>query len=253
MRSRRTSAAGLSAAEVADLLGARVEDVARYEGPVLAEREHIVGQALAVPVLMGGDLEHDALPDLRRRDPREAGRGRRHERAMDQLEGADGLDRQGRVRGIRYRSRRPLGLRSAAKHAVAPQRRRHPAVAAGVAARGPDPPAPRARSVAAQGRLPLRQRRVRPAARPRPRALRRIGASTARHEAGDVAETRSRSPCRTPRSSARRTHRSPVPRPPTCSRPSAGAGASASRCPARSRSPSAPLPGRAVRRAGAGL
>ncbi|MGC5169926.1 septation protein SepH [Microbacterium sp. DT81.1] len=54
--------AGLSAAEVAELLGARVEDVARYEGPVLAEREHIVGQALAVPVLMGGDLEHDALP-----------------------------------------------------------------------------------------------------------------------------------------------------------------------------------------------
>jgi hypothetical protein len=53
---------GLSAAEVADLLGARVEDVARYEGPVLAEREHIVGQALAVPVLMGGDLEHEALP-----------------------------------------------------------------------------------------------------------------------------------------------------------------------------------------------
>ncbi|HEX5858789.1 MAG TPA: septation protein SepH, partial [Microbacterium sp.] len=54
--------AGLSAAEVADLLGARVEDIARYEGPVLAEREHIVGQALAVPVLMGGDLEHEALP-----------------------------------------------------------------------------------------------------------------------------------------------------------------------------------------------
>ncbi|HWI31935.1 MAG TPA: septation protein SepH [Microbacterium sp.] len=54
--------AGMSAPEVAELLGARVEDVARYERPVLAEREHIVGQALAVPVLMGGDLEHDALP-----------------------------------------------------------------------------------------------------------------------------------------------------------------------------------------------
>ncbi|HEX5857441.1 MAG TPA: septation protein SepH [Microbacterium sp.] len=54
--------AGLSAAEVAELLGARVEDIARYEGPVMAEREHIVGQALAVPVLMGGDLEHEALP-----------------------------------------------------------------------------------------------------------------------------------------------------------------------------------------------
>lgn len=50
---------GLSAGEVADLLGARLEDVVRFERPVLAEREHIVGQALAVPVLLGGDLEHD--------------------------------------------------------------------------------------------------------------------------------------------------------------------------------------------------
>lgn len=50
---------GLSAREVADLLGARVEDVVRFEGPVLAEREHIVGQALSVPVLVGGDFEGD--------------------------------------------------------------------------------------------------------------------------------------------------------------------------------------------------
>lgn len=54
--------AGLSAEEVASLLGARVEDVVRFEGPVLAEREHIVGQALAVPVLLGGDLDPDASP-----------------------------------------------------------------------------------------------------------------------------------------------------------------------------------------------
>jgi len=52
--------AGLSADEVAELLGARVEDIARFEGPVLAEREHVVGQALAVPVLLGSDLEGDA-------------------------------------------------------------------------------------------------------------------------------------------------------------------------------------------------
>ncbi|MFG6445620.1 septation protein SepH [Microbacterium sp. P06] len=51
---------GLSAPEVAALLGARLEDVVRFERPVLAEREHMVGQALAVPVLLGGDLEHDA-------------------------------------------------------------------------------------------------------------------------------------------------------------------------------------------------
>lgn len=54
--------AGLATEEVAELMGARVEDVARFEGPVLAEREHIVNQALAVPVLLAGDLEHEGLP-----------------------------------------------------------------------------------------------------------------------------------------------------------------------------------------------
>ena len=52
--------AGMSAREVAALLNARVEDVERFEGPVLAEREHVVAQALAVPVLLGGTLEHDS-------------------------------------------------------------------------------------------------------------------------------------------------------------------------------------------------
>ncbi|QKJ19449.1 septation protein SepH [Microbacterium hominis] len=52
--------AGLSAPDVAELLGCRVEDVRRFEGPVLAEREHVVGQALAVPVLLGGDFDADA-------------------------------------------------------------------------------------------------------------------------------------------------------------------------------------------------
>lgn len=54
--------AGLTAAEVAELLGVAVEDVVRFEGPVLAEREHIVGQALAVPVLIGSEVEPDAQP-----------------------------------------------------------------------------------------------------------------------------------------------------------------------------------------------
>ncbi|GAA3772241.1 hypothetical protein GCM10022240_25380 [Microbacterium kribbense] len=53
--------AGLSAAEVAEALDVSLEDVARYESPVLAEREHIVDQALAVPVLLAGDLD-DATP-----------------------------------------------------------------------------------------------------------------------------------------------------------------------------------------------
>lgn len=54
--------AGLSSEEVAELLSARVEDVRRFEGPVLAEREHIVGRALAVPVLMGVDLAGEQNP-----------------------------------------------------------------------------------------------------------------------------------------------------------------------------------------------
>lgn len=54
--------AGLSTSEVAALLGVSESDVARFEGPVLAEREHIVDQALAVPVLIGNDVEPDAQP-----------------------------------------------------------------------------------------------------------------------------------------------------------------------------------------------
>jgi len=54
--------AGLTAAEVAELLGIGIDDVARFEGPVLAEREHVVGQALAVPVLIGSEVEPDAQP-----------------------------------------------------------------------------------------------------------------------------------------------------------------------------------------------
>jgi hypothetical protein len=53
---------GMSAEEVAELLGVRLEDVQRFEGPVLAEREHIVGQALAVTVLIGGELDPGAQP-----------------------------------------------------------------------------------------------------------------------------------------------------------------------------------------------
>jgi len=53
---------GLSAEEVAQLLGARLEDVQRYERPVLAEREHIVDQALAVPVLIAGELDPGEKP-----------------------------------------------------------------------------------------------------------------------------------------------------------------------------------------------
>jgi hypothetical protein len=49
--------AGLSTADAAELLGVSIDTVARYEGPVLAERQHVVGQALSVPVLVANDFD----------------------------------------------------------------------------------------------------------------------------------------------------------------------------------------------------
>ncbi|UCR89516.1 septation protein SepH [Mycetocola spongiae] len=53
--------AGLSAAEVAELTGADLDYIQRFEGPILAEREHMVVAALSVPVVAaiepGAELE----------------------------------------------------------------------------------------------------------------------------------------------------------------------------------------------------
>ncbi|WP_350349744.1 septation protein SepH [Agromyces sp. G08B096] len=48
---------GLSAEEVARLTGASVDYIRRFEGPVIAEREHMVTSALAVPVHVAGDVD----------------------------------------------------------------------------------------------------------------------------------------------------------------------------------------------------
>ncbi|MCL2514517.1 MAG: septation protein SepH [Microbacteriaceae bacterium] len=48
---------GLSAEDVAELTGASLEYVQRFEGPIIAEREHIVAQALAVAVRMPADVD----------------------------------------------------------------------------------------------------------------------------------------------------------------------------------------------------
>ncbi|UIP58797.1 hypothetical protein DSM26151_16820 [Agromyces marinus] len=50
---------GLSAEEVAELTGASVEYIRRFEGPVIAEREHMVTSALAVPVNAAEHTEGD--------------------------------------------------------------------------------------------------------------------------------------------------------------------------------------------------
>ena len=56
--------AGMTAKEVSELLSVDLEVVERFEGPVVAEREHVIGQALAVPVLIGSEVEPDAQPDF---------------------------------------------------------------------------------------------------------------------------------------------------------------------------------------------
>jgi hypothetical protein len=48
---------GLSAEDVAELTGASLEYVQRFEGPIIAEREHIVAQALTVPVRVAADVD----------------------------------------------------------------------------------------------------------------------------------------------------------------------------------------------------
>ncbi|MFM6973608.1 MAG: septation protein SepH [Agromyces sp.] len=47
--------AGMTREQVAAATGASVEDVERYEGPVLAEREHMLANALSAPVHVAGD------------------------------------------------------------------------------------------------------------------------------------------------------------------------------------------------------
>ncbi|MGO1628986.1 septation protein SepH [Microbacterium sp.] len=54
--------AGLSAEETSELLSVEIEAVRRFEGPVLAEREHVVDRALAVPVVIGSDFDVEENP-----------------------------------------------------------------------------------------------------------------------------------------------------------------------------------------------
>lgn len=48
---------GLSAEDVAQVTGASVDYIRRFEGPVIAEREHVVTSALSVPVHVGADVD----------------------------------------------------------------------------------------------------------------------------------------------------------------------------------------------------
>ncbi len=49
--------AGMSAEDVASVTGASLEYVQRFEGPIVAEREHIVASALSVPVITTADVD----------------------------------------------------------------------------------------------------------------------------------------------------------------------------------------------------
>ncbi|WP_448811997.1 septation protein SepH [Agromyces bauzanensis] len=53
---------GLSAEDVAQVTGASIDHVRRFEGPVLAEREHVVTSALAVPVHVTADVDPSDEP-----------------------------------------------------------------------------------------------------------------------------------------------------------------------------------------------
>jgi hypothetical protein len=53
---------GLSAEDVAQVTGASVDYVRRFEGPVLAEREHVVTSALAVPVHVAVEVDPNDDP-----------------------------------------------------------------------------------------------------------------------------------------------------------------------------------------------
>lgn len=53
---------GLAVEEVAELLNLPAADIERFAGPVIAEREHVIGQALAAPVLLGTEMEPGAQP-----------------------------------------------------------------------------------------------------------------------------------------------------------------------------------------------
>jgi hypothetical protein len=54
--------AGLTVAEAAELLNVPIEDVTRFAGPVIAEREHVINQAFAAPVILGNESDLNAQP-----------------------------------------------------------------------------------------------------------------------------------------------------------------------------------------------
>ncbi len=56
--------AGLTAEETAELLSVPLDDVERFAGPVIAEREHVIDQALAAPVLLGGEINPGSQPSF---------------------------------------------------------------------------------------------------------------------------------------------------------------------------------------------
>ena len=187
--------AGLSADEVAALLGARLEDIARFEGPVLAEREHVVGQALAVPVLLGAELDPDVHPTFGgavRAKLAEAGAS--GERWTSWKE-ATGWVVKLEFTARRRRPRCAMGLRPASQHALALELRCDPTVAPGFAARRSHPAPARTRLGPRQGRHPLRQRCLRPASpaggRPRVTGSSRAGRS---RRAGGCNEARDGAP-----------------------------------------------------------
>uniref|UniRef100_UPI003703C55F septation protein SepH n=1 Tax=Vibrio cidicii TaxID=1763883 RepID=UPI003703C55F len=54
---------GMSADDVAAVTGAPLDYVQRFEGPIVAEREHVVASALSVPVRTAAEVDPLGEPD----------------------------------------------------------------------------------------------------------------------------------------------------------------------------------------------
>ena len=144
---------GMSAEDVAAVTGAPLEYVQRFEGPILAEREHIVAERpqrarahdrRGRPARRGGDVRHasSATDSHRSVSPASAGRAGRTARPAGSSSSSSQPTPSTTTRAGAYDAR---------KHALAPaELRGDHALPAGRAARGAHPPA--ARRAAQRGR-----------------------------------------------------------------------------------------------------
>ena len=215
--------AGMSAEDVSAVTGAPLDYVQRFEGPVLAEREFVIQSALNVPVHTAMELDPLAggatFGGVIRRRLVDA--GALNERWASWKEEGGSLDRQADLRHRPDRSRRPLDLRSEEAALSPAEPRGDLALAAGRAASEPRP-APARGGSRARRRSRADSTAARSTSTTAARPVRMLEPVDPRAASAPTTSPRLRRST-TPRRARPRT------RPPTCSRPCAVAGASATR------------------------